>query len=228
MICPWHGRSLSELAKAKAGSSHSDSDGMRSIPAFPGPNAWNVPLLLCHEQLNEASLPVLDMNQLSQLEYEDKELWSGMCTSEVLVTVESTPHLLHICSYLATQFTPPQMFSLFSPTVKFLCMFCYSDFEACCLQKIQPRYLLFYFPPPSCCFFITSAASSAFNAHSLSVRVHFCGTTNDSCNLTLCRRESRWLPAEQSQRTTAPSWLHLILGTMTGDNFTPGMLANLN
>ena len=35
-------------------SSHSDCDGMGSIPAIP--NARNVPLLLCHERFNEASL----------------------------------------------------------------------------------------------------------------------------------------------------------------------------
>ncbi len=32
-----------------------DSDGMGSIPAIP--DARNVPLLLCHERFNEASLP---------------------------------------------------------------------------------------------------------------------------------------------------------------------------
>ncbi len=44
-------------AEAKAaGSSHFDSDGMGSIPAIP--DAQNVPLLLCHELFNVASLPV--------------------------------------------------------------------------------------------------------------------------------------------------------------------------
>ncbi len=42
-------------AKAKAVSSHSDSDGMGSIPASP--DALSVPLLLCQERFNEASLP---------------------------------------------------------------------------------------------------------------------------------------------------------------------------
>ena len=46
-------------AKAKAVSGHSDSDGMGSIPASP--NARNVPLLLCQERFNEASLPVGDL-----------------------------------------------------------------------------------------------------------------------------------------------------------------------
>ncbi len=36
-------------------SSHSDSDGMGSIAASP--DARNVPLLLCQERFNEASLP---------------------------------------------------------------------------------------------------------------------------------------------------------------------------
>ena len=45
------------LAKAVSGSSHPDSDGMGTIPAIP--YARNVPLLLCHELFNEASLPVL-------------------------------------------------------------------------------------------------------------------------------------------------------------------------
>ncbi len=42
-------------SKAKSVSSHSDSDGMGSIPASP--DALNVPLLLCQEWFNEASLP---------------------------------------------------------------------------------------------------------------------------------------------------------------------------
>ena len=37
-------------------SSQSDSDGMGSIPATP--NARNVPLFLCHQRTNEASLYV--------------------------------------------------------------------------------------------------------------------------------------------------------------------------
>ncbi len=41
-------------AKAKAVSGHSDSDGMGSIPASP--DARNVPLVLCQERFNEASL----------------------------------------------------------------------------------------------------------------------------------------------------------------------------
>ncbi len=41
--------------KAKAVSSHSDSDGVVSIPASP--DALHVPLLLCQERFNEASLP---------------------------------------------------------------------------------------------------------------------------------------------------------------------------
>ncbi len=37
-----------------------DCDGMGSIPAFP--ETLNVPLLLCHELFNEASLPeVIDV-----------------------------------------------------------------------------------------------------------------------------------------------------------------------
>ena len=40
---------------SKAVSSHSDSDGMGSIPVSP--NALNVPFLLCQERFNEASLP---------------------------------------------------------------------------------------------------------------------------------------------------------------------------
>ncbi len=39
---------------AKAVSSHSDSDGKGSIPASP--DALHVPLLLCQELFNEASL----------------------------------------------------------------------------------------------------------------------------------------------------------------------------
>ncbi len=46
---------LALLAILKAESSHSDSDGMGSIPAIP--DARNLPLLLCHEWFNEASLP---------------------------------------------------------------------------------------------------------------------------------------------------------------------------
>ena len=45
------------MSKAKAVSSRSDSDGMGSIPA--NPDALNVPLLLCQERFNEASLPEL-------------------------------------------------------------------------------------------------------------------------------------------------------------------------
>ena len=44
------------MAKANAVSSHSDSDGMGSIPAIP--DAQNVPLLLCLELFNEARLLV--------------------------------------------------------------------------------------------------------------------------------------------------------------------------
>ena len=45
-------------AKAKVGSSLSDSDGMGSIPAIL--DARNVPLLLCHKRFNEASLPAVN------------------------------------------------------------------------------------------------------------------------------------------------------------------------
>ncbi len=41
-------------------SSHSDSDGMGSIPASP--DALHVPLLLCQERFNEASLPVFTVS----------------------------------------------------------------------------------------------------------------------------------------------------------------------
>ena len=63
----WPG-SLSEplersWSKAKAVSSHSDSDGMGSIPVSP--YALNVPLLLCQERFNEASLPGTDTLHLN-------------------------------------------------------------------------------------------------------------------------------------------------------------------
>jgi hypothetical protein len=41
-------------------SSHSDSNGMGSIPTSP--DALNVPLLLYQEQFNEASLPVVGVD----------------------------------------------------------------------------------------------------------------------------------------------------------------------
>ena len=45
------------LVKGESGvQSHSDLDGVGSIPAIP--NARYVPSLLCHERFNEASLPV--------------------------------------------------------------------------------------------------------------------------------------------------------------------------
>ncbi len=49
--------SLAWLAKAKAGSTHSDSDGMGSISAIP--DARNVPLLHYYERFNAARLPKL-------------------------------------------------------------------------------------------------------------------------------------------------------------------------
>ena len=49
------------LVKAKAWSSHSDSDYMGSIPT---PHARNVPLLLHHERFHVASLPVVPPLQL--------------------------------------------------------------------------------------------------------------------------------------------------------------------
>jgi hypothetical protein len=42
-------------SKGESVSSHSDLDGMGSIPASP--DALNVPLLLYQERFNEASLP---------------------------------------------------------------------------------------------------------------------------------------------------------------------------
>ncbi len=45
----------SQLDKAKAESSHSDFDGMGSIPAIP--NARKVALLLCPGRFDKASLP---------------------------------------------------------------------------------------------------------------------------------------------------------------------------
>ncbi len=54
------------VRKAKAGSrqfSHSDLDGMGSTPAIP--DARNVPFLLWHERLNEASLPVRNTSRIA-------------------------------------------------------------------------------------------------------------------------------------------------------------------
>jgi hypothetical protein len=46
------------VVKGESGvQSHSDLDGVGSIPAIP--NARYVPSLLCHERFNEASLPVI-------------------------------------------------------------------------------------------------------------------------------------------------------------------------
>jgi hypothetical protein len=47
---------LGRVVKGESGvQSHSDLDGVGSIPAIP--NTLYVPSLLCHEQFNEASLP---------------------------------------------------------------------------------------------------------------------------------------------------------------------------
>jgi hypothetical protein len=48
---------LPEWLRRKQGQSHSDLDGVGSIPTIP--NARYVPSLLFHERFNEASLPVL-------------------------------------------------------------------------------------------------------------------------------------------------------------------------
>ncbi len=49
-------RPLGRVVKGESGvQSHSDLDGVGSIPAIP--NARYVPSLLCHERFNEASLP---------------------------------------------------------------------------------------------------------------------------------------------------------------------------
>jgi hypothetical protein len=49
-------RPLGQVVKGESGvQSHSDLDGVGSIPAIP--NARYVPSLLCHELFNEASLP---------------------------------------------------------------------------------------------------------------------------------------------------------------------------
>ena len=51
-----HTRPLARFVQLReAISTHSDSDGMGSIPASP--NAPNVPLLLCQGRFDEASLP---------------------------------------------------------------------------------------------------------------------------------------------------------------------------
>ncbi len=50
-------RPLGRVVKGESGvQSHSDLDGVGSIPAIP--NARYVPSLLCHERFDEASLPV--------------------------------------------------------------------------------------------------------------------------------------------------------------------------
>ena len=58
-------RPLGRVVKGESGvQSHSDLDGVGSIPAIP--NARYVPSLLCRERFNKASLPAALLQQYSK------------------------------------------------------------------------------------------------------------------------------------------------------------------
>ncbi len=68
-------RAHNPQSNGKAASSHSDSDGMGSIPASP--DARNVPLLLCQERFNDASLSKANGFYLVGFERTTGSRWRG-------------------------------------------------------------------------------------------------------------------------------------------------------
>ena len=70
------------MVKGESGvQSHSDLDGVGSIPAIP--NARYVPSLLCHERFNEASLPDIEeitiQNSRNEIKIESSESQKLFC-----------------------------------------------------------------------------------------------------------------------------------------------------